>query len=95
MMAVLMRIFVRSLLLATATLLLGTSAFAEVIECPNGQAYVVEEPQQAPCVELCPGGEEWIVSGLEECPTEAPSDTGEQELALILSVFLICAGWGP
>lgn len=90
-----MKICVRFLLLATATLLLGTSAFAEVVECPDGQAYIVEEPQQAPCVELCPGGEEWIVSGLEECPTEPPSSTGEQELALILSVFLICAGGVP
>ena len=90
-----MKIFARILVLATATLLLGTSASAEVIECPDGQAYVVEEPRQAPCVELCPGGEEWIVAGLEECPTEPPSNTGEQELALILSVFLICAGGAP
>ncbi len=90
-----MKICVRFLLLGTATLLLGTSASAEVIECPNGQAYVVEEPLQAPCVELCPGGEEWIVSGVEECPTEPPSDAGEQELALLLSVFLLCAGGVP
>ncbi len=90
-----MKIFARILVLATATLLLGTSASAELSECPDGQAYVVEEPQEAPCVELCPGGEEWIVSGLDECPTEPPSSTGEQELALILSVFLICAAGAP
>lgn len=90
-----MKIFAHILVLAIATLLLGTSASAELIECPNGQAYVVEEPLQAPCVEPCPGGEEWIVSGVEECPTEPPSDAGEQELALLLSVFLLCAGGVP
>ncbi len=84
----------RFLLLATATFLLGTSASAEVIECPDGRAYIVEEPQEAPCVELCPGGD-WIVSGLGECPNEPPSRPGEQELAVVLSVFLICAGGAP
>lgn len=65
--------------LAAALLLIAaSSASAEIVECPDGTTYVVDDPLDAPCVELCPGTDLWRVVGVdEECP-EAASRAQQQ-----------------
>ena len=39
----------------------------QVIDCPDGSKYAVNDPRKAPCVADCGDGT-WVVEGVEECP---------------------------